>query len=65
LDTIRIAKREYPDDLSLLDLEETVKDKMKEERIEDHYNKGILLYQQNDYTGAKEEFETILDMLPE
>ena len=65
LDTIRIAKREYPDDLSLLELEETVKDKMKEERIEDHYNKGILLYQQNDRAGAKEEFETILDMLPE
>jgi len=65
LDTIRIAKRTYPDDLALLELEEIVKDKMKEERIEDHYNKGILLYHQNDHAGAREEFETILDMVPE
>ncbi len=65
LDTIRIAKMEYPDDTALLELEQIVKDKMKEERIEDHYNEGILLYHQNDYAGAREQFETILDMLPE
>jgi len=65
LDTIRIAKGDYPKDASLLDLEKTIKNKMKEERIDDHYNEGIIRYQQNDFPSARKEFEAILNILPE
>ncbi len=65
LDTLRKAKKEYPDDVSLLDLEISIKNKMKEERIEDHYNEGIMRYRQKNYSGAKKEFEAILNILPE
>ena len=44
LDVIRTAKKDYPGESSLVKLEESVKDKMKEERIEDHYNEGIMRY---------------------
>ena len=65
LDAIRTAKNDYPDDEALLELELTIKNKMKEERIEDHYNEGLMRYDQEDYTGARKEFEAILDILPE
>ncbi|NQT75880.1 MAG: tetratricopeptide repeat protein [Candidatus Omnitrophica bacterium] len=65
LDTIRTAKRDYPDDASLLTLENNIKNKMKEERIEDHYNEGLMHYRQKDYSGARDEFEAILNILPE
>ena len=65
LDTIRSAKKDYPGDLDLLELEQSIKDKMKEERIEDHYNEGIMQYRQEDYSGARKEFESILNILPE
>ena len=65
LDTIRTAKNDYPDDEALLELELTIKNKMKEERIEDHYDEGLMRYDQEDYTGARKEFEAILDILPE
>ncbi|MBU1006404.1 MAG: hypothetical protein KKH08_02275 [Candidatus Omnitrophica bacterium] len=65
LDVIRDAKRDYPGDLDLLELEQTVKNKMKEERIKDHYNEGILDYQKEDYPGARKEFEAILNIVPE
>ena len=65
LDIIRTAKKDYPDDEALLELEQTIKNKMKEERIEDHYYEGLMRYDQEDYTGARKEFEAILDILPE
>jgi len=65
LDTIRNAKKDYPEDLDLLELEQSIKNKMKEERIEDHYNEGIMQYHQEDYSGARKEFESILNILPE
>ena len=65
LDTIRTAKKAYSEDLSLLELEQSVKNKMKEERIEDHYNEGIVHYRRNDFQGARQEFEAILNILPE
>lgn len=65
LDTIRNAKTYYPQDTDLLKMEESVKHKMKEEKIEDHYNAGIMHYRQNNYAGAKKEFEAILSILPE
>jgi len=65
LDTIRSAKKDYPGDLDLLELEQSIKDKMKEERIEDHYSEGIMQYRQEDYSGARKEFEAILNILPE
>jgi Flp pilus assembly protein TadD len=65
LDTIRIAKKDYPDDSSLKQLEQVIKTKMKEEKIEDHCNEGIIRYRQNDFSGAKKEFESILNILPE
>ena len=65
LDTIRTAKKDYPDEESLLTLEKTIKNKMKEERIEDHYNEGVMHYRQKDYSGARDEFEAILNILPE
>jgi Flp pilus assembly protein TadD len=65
LDTIRLAKKDYPADASLSELEQSIKDKMKEERIEDHYNEAIMLYRQNDFVGARKEFEAILNILPE
>lgn len=65
LDTIRTAKKDYPEEPSLLELEQSVKDKIKEERIEDHYNEGIMRYRQNDFQSARKEFEAILNILPE
>lgn len=65
LDTIRQAKKDYPDDTSLLTLEKTIKNEMKEERIKDHYDEGIMHYRQKDYSGARDEFEAILNILPE
>ncbi|MBU4342655.1 MAG: tetratricopeptide repeat protein [Candidatus Omnitrophica bacterium] len=65
LDIIRTAKKDYPDDEALLELEQTIKNKMKEERIEDHYYEGLMRYDREDYTGARKEFEAILDILPE
>jgi len=65
LDTIRTAKRDYPEESSLWELEQSVKNKMKEERIEDHYNEGIMRYRQKDPSGARKEFEAILNILPE
>lgn len=65
LDTIRSAKKDYPGDLDLLELEQSIKNKMKEERIEDLYNEGIMQYRQEDYSGARKEFEAILNILPE
>jgi tetratricopeptide (TPR) repeat protein len=65
LDTIREAKKDYPEDLGLLELEQSIKNKMKEERIQDHYNEGIMHYRQEDYSGARKEFEAILNILPE
>ncbi len=65
LDLIRTAKKEYPKDKNLLNLEDSIKYKMKEERIEDYYNEGILLYHQKDFPGARKEFKAILNILPE
>ena len=65
LDTIRTAKKDYPEESSLLALEKSVKNKMKGERIEDYYNEGIMRYRQNDFSGARKEFEAILNILPE
>ncbi|MFH1854337.1 MAG: tetratricopeptide repeat protein [Candidatus Omnitrophota bacterium] len=65
LDTIRSAKKTYPDDKGLLSLEESVKNKMKEERIKDYYNEGLMRYRENNFSGARKEFEAILNILPE
>ena len=65
LDEIRLAKKDNPGDPALLGLEQEVKNKMKEERIGDHYNEGVMRYQQDDFTGARKEFEAILNILPE
>jgi len=65
LDAIRLAKKDNPNDPALLKLEQDVKNKMKEERIGDHYNEGIMRYQKDDFPGARKEFEAILNILPE
>jgi tetratricopeptide (TPR) repeat protein len=65
LDSLRTAKQSFPENKSLLELENTVKNKMKEERIQDHYSEGMIHYRQKDYTGARKEFEAILSILPE
>ncbi|MBU1147069.1 MAG: hypothetical protein KKD11_01855, partial [Candidatus Omnitrophica bacterium] len=65
LDEIRLAKKDNPGDPALLELEQEVKNKMKEERIGDHYNEGVMRYQQDDFQGARKEFEAILNILPE
>ncbi len=65
LDSLRKAKEIAPDDRSIYELENEVKDKMKEERISDHYKEGMRFFQQKNYTKAKEEFEAILSILPE
>ena len=65
LDEIRIAKESSPDNKQLLDLEETIKFKMKEERIDDHYKEGMIRYRQKEFAGARKEFEAILSILPE
>jgi len=65
LDTIRIAKQDSPGNKSLMNLEDEIKFKMKEERIEDHYKEGIIHYRQKDFTGARKEFEAILSILPD
>jgi len=65
LDIIRTAKKDYPEDSSLAELEGSVKNKMKEERIEDHYNEGMMRYRQKNFSGARKEFKAILNILPE
>jgi len=65
LDTIRSAKKDYPKDPALLGLEESIKNKMKEERIEDHYNEGLMHYRKEDFSSARKEFEAMLNILPE
>jgi len=65
LDTIRIAKKEYPGNRDILYMEDSVKNKMKEERIKDHYNEGLMRYRENNFSGARKEFEAILNILPE
>lgn len=65
LDLIRIAKESSGGNKQLLELEGTIKSKMKEERIEDHYKEGMIRYRQKEFTGAKKEFEAILSILPE
>jgi Flp pilus assembly protein TadD len=65
LDTIRLAKQNSPQNSLLLNLEDEIKFKMKEERIEDHYKEGIIHYRQKDFAGARKEFEAILSILPE
>jgi len=65
LDIIRIAKQDFADNKQLLALEEEVKFKMKEARIEDYYKEGMIHYRQKDFAGARKEFEAILSILPE
>ena len=65
LDTIRSAKKDFPEESSLLELEQSIKNKMKEERIKDHYSEGIMSYRQKDFSDARKEFEAILNILPE
>jgi len=65
LDIIRIAKQDFADNKLLLDLEEEIKFKMKEARIEDYYKEGMIHYRQKDFAGARKEFEAILSILPE
>ncbi len=65
LDTIRLAKQNSKDNKTLLELEEEIKFKMKEERIADYYKEGMIHYRQKDFAGARKEFEAILSILPE
>ena len=65
LDIIRVAKQNSGENKSILDLEEEIKFKMKEERIEDHYKEGMIHYRQKDFAGARKEFEAILSILPD
>ena len=65
LDIIRIAKQDFADNKLLLALEEEIKFKMKEARIEDYYKEGMIHYRQKDFAGARKEFEAILSILPE
>ena len=65
LDIIRLAKQNSSEDKLLLSLEEEIKFKMKEERIEDYYKEGMIRYHQKDFAGARKQFEAILSILPE
>ncbi|MFC1666597.1 tetratricopeptide repeat protein [Candidatus Omnitrophota bacterium] len=66
LDVIRSSKKKSPkQDYTLLELERNIKNKIKEERIEDHYNEGLMRYRQKNFAGARKEFEAILNILPE
>ena len=65
LDTIRLAKQNSKGNKTLLGLEEEIKFKMKEGRIEDYYKEGMIHYRQKDFAGARKEFEAILSILPE
>ena len=65
LDAIRLAKQGSGDNKQLLELEDEIKFKMKEERIEDHYKEGMIRYRQKNFAGARKEFEAILSILPE
>jgi tetratricopeptide (TPR) repeat protein len=65
LDVIRLAKDAQGDNKQLLELEDDIKFKMKEKRIEDHYKEGMIHYRQKDFAGARKEFEAILSILPE
>lgn len=65
LDAIRLAKQDSKGDKPLLELEDEIKFKMKEERIEDHYKEGMIRYRQKDFMGSRKEFEAIMSILPE
>ncbi len=65
LDVIRIAKQNSADSKQLSELEDEIKFKMKEERIEDHYKEGMIHYRQKDFAGARKEIEAILSILPD
>jgi len=65
LDIIRIAKQDSKESKSLLELEEDIKFKMKEAKIEDHYKEGMIRYRQKDFAGTRKECEAILSILPE
>jgi tetratricopeptide (TPR) repeat protein len=65
LDIIRIAKQNSGENRQLSELEDEIKFKMKEGRIEDYYKEGMIHYRQKDFAGARKEFEAILSILPE
>jgi tetratricopeptide (TPR) repeat protein len=65
LDIIRLAKQNSGESRQLLELEDEIKFKMKEGRIEDYYKEGMIHYRQKDFAGARKEFEAILSILPE
>ncbi|MFH1767938.1 MAG: tetratricopeptide repeat protein [Candidatus Omnitrophota bacterium] len=65
LDVIRIANQKSKGNKLLSELEEEIKFKMKEARIEDYYKEGMIHYRQRDFAGAKKEFEAMLSILPE
>ena len=65
LDVIRIANQKSGGNKQLSELEEEIKFKMKEARIEDYYKEGMIHYRQRDFAGAKKEFEAMLSILPE
>ncbi|MDP2981123.1 MAG: tetratricopeptide repeat protein [Candidatus Omnitrophota bacterium] len=65
LDVIRIANQKSKGNKLLSELEEEIKFKMKEARIEDYYKEGMIHYRQRDFAGAKKEFEAMLTILPE
>jgi len=66
LDVIRLVKQDSGQSSKpLLELEDEIKFKMKEERIEDYYKEGMIHYHQKDFAGARKEFEAMLNILPE
>jgi tetratricopeptide (TPR) repeat protein len=65
LDVIRIANQKSKGSKQLSELEEEIKFKMKEARIEDYYKEGMIHYRQRDFAGARKEFEAMLSILPE
>ncbi len=65
LDTIRVAKQNSSNNKLLLGLEDEIKFKMKEERIEDYHKEGKLRFHQKDFAGARREYEAILGMIPD
>jgi len=66
LDVIKLAKQDSGQSSKpLSELEDEIKFKMKEERIEDYYKEGTIRYRQKDFAGARKEFEAMLNILPE
>ena len=65
LDVIRLAEQDSKKNKSLSELEDEIKFKMKEERIEDYCKEGMIRYRQKDSAGARKEFEAILSILPD